>query len=628
MPPLTNKRKRWYRFFHLRRIWMKLLLICVGLVLLVLSSLGYYYYSRSLDYDIDLLRSMAGDNVLYDKDNQPLGSLNDREFIRLEREDIPQLMIDAIVAREDRDFYTHGGIDYSALMRSLMENVMSMRYKQGGSTISMQLARNLYELRDKNLDRKFLEIAITYRLESQYDKDTLITQYLNIIYFGQDCYGLGNAARHYFGKKVKDLNLVECATLAGLVRGPGLFNPVASMESAMRVKAETLKLMLDLEMIEQSEYDEAVKAPIVLRLKKKSQIAPNYPLMQAREEFFALQKAEKLEYETPSMAAVGSYSYPIQRHLEQEAEAALSFIEGSADMPRAWMEKILGAAPSEEDVKALKKQLSEEKRPRSLPARGPEKQDGVLQCLALVVNSKDSHQGEILALLSGRTSSDGMMRWLDESRLGRLASPFIFAAASCPEKEGEHIIVSKPEKTAEKLGAEYLREYFNALNLSSSLPAEAQKLYTGDFGVSRWKLAEALYSFLHQGKKYPFHSLMALYSQKRDLLYRHRPTRPVEYILRESVYTASRLLPFEKEESGANALHVTLPADEGQWSMVHRPNSVTVFVWVGFDLPRPQVAGDEQLKKLLAKYVPKLAQSLCDFAHQELNPKKEEKTAS
>ncbi len=623
MPSLSNKRKRWYRIFHLRHIWMKMLLISVACLLLLLSSLGYYYYTRALDYDIELLRSMAGDNVLYDKDKHPLGTLNGREFIRLEREDIPQQMIDAIVAREDNDFFTHGGIDYSALMRSLMENVVSMRYKQGGSTISMQLARNLYELRAKNLDRKFLEIAITCRLESHYDKDTLITQYLNIIYFGQHCYGLGNAARHYFDKEVKDLNLVECATLAGLVRGPGIFNPVASMESAMRVKAETLKLMLHLEMIEQAEYDEALKAPIVLRLKKKSQNAPNYPLMQAREEFSALQESESLKYETPSMAAVSSYSYPIQRYLEQEAEAALVFIEGKGDIPKLWKEQALGAAPTEAEEKAFQKQLDEEKRPRSLPVRSPDNQENVLQCLALVVNSKAPQRGEILALLSGRSSFDGMMRWQDESRLGSLASPFIFAAASCPEKEGAHIIVSEPEKTAEKLEEQYLRDYFSTLQLTDSLPEDAQKLYRGDFPVNRWKLAEALYCFLNQGKKFPFHSLMALYSQKRDLLYLYRPAAPVEYILRESAYTASRLPPFKYEEGVSNSLHVTLPDDEGQWSMVHRPNSVTVFLWVGFDMPRPAVAGDEQLKKLLAKYVPKLADSILDFAHQQLNPKKE-----
>ena len=259
-----NRRKHWYYLLSIGRKRLIFLGSVLALVLIAAITVLATYSMRALKYDLERVVKIGGVSTLYDCENQHIASLSGDEHKFVCWEDLPSNLVNAFVAREDETFFEHGGVVYSSVIRSLLRNVASMSYEQGASTITMQLTRNVFEMQDKTLDRKILEAFIARRIEKEYDKDTILTQYLNRIYFGENCYGVGTAAAYYFGKDVSELSLSECATLAGLVRGPSIFNPVVSMKKAEEVKHETLNRMRELDYITEAQHVEALAEPIVL----------------------------------------------------------------------------------------------------------------------------------------------------------------------------------------------------------------------------------------------------------------------------------------------------------------------------------------------------------------------------
>ena len=216
--PSPNRRKSWLR---LLTVGQKKLMAVGALILVLfvalLSVLGVYAY-RAMQYDMSRVGAGLVNNSLFDSQGSLIASLAEDEACVVTREELPQHLINAFVAREDERFFEHNGVVISSVIRSVLRNLQSMRYEQGASTITMQLTRNVYELSGKSMDRKLLEAMIAQRIERNFDKYAILQQYLSRIFYGQNCYGVKAAARHYFGKAVRDLNLVECATLAGLLR--------------------------------------------------------------------------------------------------------------------------------------------------------------------------------------------------------------------------------------------------------------------------------------------------------------------------------------------------------------------------------------------------------------------------
>ena len=250
---MENRRKRWYDLFGLLPrnlgrllLWFSLIPIAFIIVLLV-------YAWRADQYELDEVLAPLENCAAYDRNGQWIGTLTDHDRVYVARNELPDNLVNAFIAREDEDFFEHGGIVYSSIIRSICRNLTTLSYAQGASTITMQLARNCYELGGKTLDRKVLEMAVARRIEGKYSKDEILTAYLNRIYFGQQCYGIAQAADLYFGKKVADLTLAECATLAGLVRGPSIYNPVYSPEAAAKVRNATLERMFECEFITQEQ---------------------------------------------------------------------------------------------------------------------------------------------------------------------------------------------------------------------------------------------------------------------------------------------------------------------------------------------------------------------------------------
>ncbi|WP_174906830.1 penicillin-binding protein 1A [Burkholderia diffusa] len=185
-----------------------------------------------------------------------------REFVPLER--IPPLMRHALLAAEDAKFYQHGAIDIGGLARATFANVVTGQPGQGGSTITMQVARNFYLTRDKVLSRKLAEILMAIKLEREYSKDKLLELYMNQIYLGERAYGFAAAANVYFGKPLDALSAGEAAVLAGLPKAPSAFNPVVNPARATARRNYVLGRMHALGELDDATYRAAADMPIAL----------------------------------------------------------------------------------------------------------------------------------------------------------------------------------------------------------------------------------------------------------------------------------------------------------------------------------------------------------------------------
>ena len=179
----------------------------------------------------------------------------DREIVTYDQ--MPQVMIDAVVATEDGDFFEHKGVDPYGIVRALYRDIRNEGVTQGGSTITQQLVKIEQLSNERSLTRKLKEATLAIKLERELEKEEILTRYLNIIYFGRGAYGIQAASQAYFGKDVEQLDLADSALLAGLIRAPSTADPGKDPDEATRRRATTLALMLDAGVITPVQADEA-----------------------------------------------------------------------------------------------------------------------------------------------------------------------------------------------------------------------------------------------------------------------------------------------------------------------------------------------------------------------------------
>lgn len=148
--------------------------------------------------------------------------------------ELPEFYIKAVISTEDRKFETHNGVNIKSIIRAMIYDVRSLSFEQGGSTITQQVAKNLWFTQEKRIERKFAEVYAAFALEKAFSKQEIFELYVNSIYFGSGYYGIADAARGYFGKDVSGLSDYECAMLAGLPNAPSAYSPDASPELARR----------------------------------------------------------------------------------------------------------------------------------------------------------------------------------------------------------------------------------------------------------------------------------------------------------------------------------------------------------------------------------------------------------
>lgn len=259
-----------------------LILFFIGLS--VLAFVWKHYAGIAATYDMSALNRGQNETLIVDLQGDLIGSASDIEREPVTLDSVPPHLIKAIIATEDARFYSHPGYDLVGLTRAAVANFTSRGIRQGGSTITQQLARNAFGLQGRNYDRKLTEIFLSMRIEHAYKKDQILTAYLNRIYLGHGCSGVGAAARCYFGKDVKEINLSEAATLAGIIKAPVSFSPITQPKLARQKRDLTLKRMVETGAITDKEAAAAQEMPLVVK-HDKTRVRTGYMLAAARAEF-------------------------------------------------------------------------------------------------------------------------------------------------------------------------------------------------------------------------------------------------------------------------------------------------------------------------------------------------------
>jgi penicillin-binding protein 1A len=240
--------------------------LLLGAVLIGIG--GAYQYLEPAIPNVADLRDVRLQMPLrvYTRDHRLIAQIGEQRRIPLSFDHLPRHIINAFLAAEDNDFFRHSGIDYPGLLRATTQHLISGERGQGGGTITMQLARNIFLTPEKTYRRKLIEIFLALKIEREFNKQEILSLYLNKIFLGQRAYGVGAAAEVYFGKSVQALSLDEMALIAGIAQLPSRQNPVASVDRARQRRTYVLARMRANEFISEEDYQRALDAPLESKL--------------------------------------------------------------------------------------------------------------------------------------------------------------------------------------------------------------------------------------------------------------------------------------------------------------------------------------------------------------------------
>jgi len=227
--------------------------------------------TQARSFDLNKLEQMESASVILDRKGRIFGQIyvENRETVPYDQ--LPRDLINAVVAVEDAKFYQHHGYDLLGIIRAALKNLTAGHVRQGASTITQQLARNSFSLKEKTFRRKLLEVFLARRIEEQFDKQKIMELYLNRIYFGGGLYGAEAAARGYFGKSAREMSLAECTTLAGLIKSPNKLSPWADRDASREARNYALDRMRDLDFISRERCAKARTEEIVIGSRQNAQ---------------------------------------------------------------------------------------------------------------------------------------------------------------------------------------------------------------------------------------------------------------------------------------------------------------------------------------------------------------------
>ncbi|MEN8259817.1 MAG: penicillin-binding protein 1A [Pseudomonadota bacterium] len=239
-----------------------------GLILGLISVYGLYKHISPQLPDIEILKDIKYQVPLsiYSRDEKLIAQFGEKKRTPVKIADVPEQLVNAILAAEDDRFFEHPGVDYHGLLRAAFNLLVTGKITQGGSTITMQVARNFFLTREKTFMRKFKEIFLALKIEQQLGKREILELYLNKIFLGHHAYGVAAAAHVYYGRNISELDLAQLAMIAGLPKAPSKFNPITNPNRAIKRRNYVLRRMHKLGFISSSEFKSGYKQPITEKL--------------------------------------------------------------------------------------------------------------------------------------------------------------------------------------------------------------------------------------------------------------------------------------------------------------------------------------------------------------------------
>jgi penicillin-binding protein 1A len=404
LPPTTFARLH-HRWFTRPGFYIP---VAVAIALLVIIVIYFSYVVSALQiqavtYDLNKLEEMESASVIVDRNDKIFGQIyvENRETIPYDQ--LPRDLINAVVAIEDTKFYQHGGYDLMGIARAALKNLTAGHVRQGASTITQQLARNSFSLKEKTFRRKLLEIFLARRIEQRFGKQKIMELYLNRIYFGGGLYGAEAAARGYFGKPAREMTLTEAATLAGLIKSPNKLSPWSDREGSRDARNQVLTRMHELGFISAAQSQAAQASDVTIGSRQSAQ-GQTYAVDYIRQQV---------------IAAVGwdhamSDGYRIRTTIDADLQKVA---EDSMRSHLTQVEKRPGYAHQ-----TYADYATNFKKGRANPA--PEYLQGAVLAL-------DNSTGGILALVGGRDFEHNQFNRALQARRrpGTAMKPFVYAAA-------------------------------------------------------------------------------------------------------------------------------------------------------------------------------------------------------
>lgn len=220
-------------------------IICLAVVSPFINS-GYTMYKEALE-EIPI--------------DEMVKEIQSKEYY-IKLEDVPKIYLDAVIAVEDRRFYTHGGVDPVSIGRAIITDIQTMSLREGGSTITQQLCKNIYFTQERKLERKIAEVFMAIELEKELQKEEILELYINTSYFGSGCYTLREASLEYFEKEPLDLNESQCILLAGVPNAPAIYAPNANLELSLQRQKQVIAKMIDCGYLTEEEANKILEQEI------------------------------------------------------------------------------------------------------------------------------------------------------------------------------------------------------------------------------------------------------------------------------------------------------------------------------------------------------------------------------
>jgi 1A family penicillin-binding protein len=391
--------------------------IPVFLLLLLLGAGAWFglnfigrYEKKAAEFDLAKLDAVESASVIYDRYGQLFGKIFIQNRERVGLDQISPYLVDAVIAEEDNRFYEHSGVDLYGIFRALLKNTQAGRIRQGASTVTQQLARNVFDLRDRTYDRKILEVFLAMRIERSVPKNKIMELYLNRVYFGGGLYGAEAASKGYFGKPAKDLSVGEAAMLAALLKSPNNLSPWHNLEAATEERDYVLTRMVEEHKISPQVADDAKQQPLQVQ-PKSSVVSQSYAIDLIRQQVQGQIGLESVE--SQGYRIYTTLDPVLQRTAEESLRRELDKVE---EKPGYQHQKYA------EYTNFLKTWKS------THPGSGSPPVPEYLQGAVVAV---DNRTGGILALVGGRDFSQSEYdRALQSKRpAGTAFTPLVFTAA-------------------------------------------------------------------------------------------------------------------------------------------------------------------------------------------------------
>lgn len=533
----------------------------VGLV--ALSAVAFFYFMLAMRFDLDEVAKLPVGTTFYDRKGVEIAAPGAAGRKMVKREDIPDFLVKSLMAREDARFFEHHGVDVRGLIRATVRNLKDRDFTQGASTLSMQLARNCFEIKEKSLHRKFLEIALTLRVESRYTKDEILTHYLNRIYFGAGAYGVEQASRVYFGKPTRELTEGECSLIVGIIRGPHIFSPFRNLDAALEQRSQTLKRMVAMGFIDDAKREKTAAEPVRLVEDAQRQTQTSYALQAVDRELESI--LDQGEIQGGGLQVHTTLNAAWQERLETELNHAVEDLERE----KTW------------DHPAHKDHVS-----GSEPA--------YVQYAAITTETKS---GAILALIGGRNYSHSRFDRTRSSRdLGSAFEPFVAAAAA---ERGKLVLPGKPVLTGRQIGPAEVQRLAKRCGISGPF-LDTEDLFRGSVSATPLEMSVGLATLGNNGKRPKPYLIREIRDASGEVIYTAKPDL-TQALSQSAALDATSVL---QRKNGTRSFTGATGSERDAWTLRLGPSGATA-IWIGFDKPTA-IAPEPRLKSLLDEFVQRL----------------------